>query len=191
MARKHYDNVERLMWIRQYKQQLLPPCCGVAALCILLLGNRFANAELAWPVLACIALIPTAEKCTLIAGLAAYAASALIAALVGQTEGTLFFVVLGSYPIFRPRLERTNSGRLRAAIKIVFAVVAGIFMLLLFRHTAPELLEEMTASGEEVLWIVFLIAGGLYFFFIDAVLVRLTKFYLGFFPADNEKNKQQ
>lgn len=181
--RKRYDNIQRSMWAQQNQQKLILPAFGGIALLLLLLGNHISAAALAWPVLAGIALIPIAERCSMTAGLAVYALAAAIALLHARTESSLLFAFIGSYPIWRPRMERTRRLWQRIALKVLLAVAAGLGLLLLFQLTAPELLAEMTASDSVFTGIVFLVAAGLYTFFYDAVLSQLTKFYLRYFPT--------
>lgn len=183
--RKHYDNVQRSMWAQQNQKKLIPPIFGASALLLLLLGNHISAAALAWPVLAAIVLIPIAERCSMPVGLTVYAVAAILALAARRTESSLLFAFIGSYPIWRPRIERLSNQWHRLALKILLVIVIGFALLFLFQLMAPDVLAEMTADDHVLTAIVFLAAAGLYAFFLDAVLSRLTEFYLRYFPVDS------
>ena len=158
--------------------------CGMMAAlmaALMLLGTLIPLSTFLCPMLAGALVIPVIWELGAGSGWLLYAAvSVLSLILAPDKEAALLYVLLlGWYPVLRPRLMHITRRPLRAAVKLVIfnTAVCAVYALLLFVFVSPEL------QSEAAEWTVPLLAGMLLlgnaaFLVYDLLLARLTDRYV-------------
>lgn len=157
--------------------------CGVlAALAVVLLsaGAIIPFATFCCPILAMLCMLPAVEeyggKCVLIL----YAAVALLALLMApDKEVALLFTFLGWYPALRAPLEQRIPGRLLpllVKLALFAAAISAMYALAIFVLDMGYLVQEYTAGGQLMLWVM-VVLGGVLWLLCDKVLGRFSLLY--------------
>lgn len=158
------------------KKRRLCLICGAAALLLVECGHFGAGAFL-FPLLAMLVLVPVSEECKLLPGLCVYAAAALLSLLLPLCESSAIFVLLGFYPILRPRIEALGIRSLRMGVRILVIVVSATLLFVLIRFFYGPELQEIAGTSDSILLIVFIAASAVYFLLYEFILDRSVKFY--------------
>ncbi len=158
--------------------------CGIAAALMLvlrLMGTLVPISTYICPMLAGALAVPVVWELGIGSGWLVYAAVSLLSLfLAPDKEAALLYVLLlGWYPVLRPRLQRIAPKPLRIALKLILfnAAICAVYALLLFVFVSPDL----QAEAEE--WTGLVLAGmallgNLTFLIYDQVLARLTDRYV-------------
>lgn len=158
--------------------------CGVMAglmAALMLLGALIPLSTYLCPMLAGALVIPVIWELGEGSGWLLYlAVSALSMILASDKEAALLYVLLlGWYPVLRPRLMHITKRPLRVIVKLMLfnAAVCAVYALLLFVFVSPDL------QAEAADWTALLLAGMLFlgnvtFLVYDLLLARLTDRYV-------------
>ena len=158
--------------------------CGVMAglmAALMLLGTLIPLSTYLCPMLAGALVIPVVWELGEGSGWLLYlAVSALSMILAPDKEAALLYVLLlGWYPVLRPRLMHISKRPLRIAVKLILfnAAVCAVYALLLFVFVSPDL------QAEAAEWTALFLAGMLFlgnvmFLVYDLLLARLTDRYV-------------
>lgn len=107
-----------------------------------------------------------------------FVVSILSALLCPDRETAFVFIVLGWYPICRPRLERLRP-ILRVILKLLIfnAAIGVLYAILVFLFQLEAVVQEFSQTAP--IWIVLLLVlGNVTFLIYDLVLGRLTRLLL-------------
>ena len=156
--------------------------CGVMAglmAAVMLLGTLIPLSTYICPMLAGALAIPVVWELGAGSGWLLYAAvSALSLILSPDKEAALLYVLLlGWYPVLRPKLMHIRKKPLRIAVKLVLfnAAVCAVYALLLFVFVSPDLkIEDWTGP----MLAGMLVLGNVTFLIYDLLLARLTDRYV-------------
>ena len=158
--------------------------CGVMAglmTALMLLGTLIPLSTYICPMLAGALVIPVIWELGAGSAWVVYAAvSALSLILAPDKEAALLYVLLlGWYPVLRPRLMHIRKRPLRIAVKLIIfnAAVCAVYALLLFVFVSPDLQAE-AADWTALLLAGMLFLGNLTFLVYDLLLARLTDRYV-------------
>ena len=158
--------------------------CGVMAglmAALMLVGTLIPLSTYVCPMIAGALAVPVVWEFGAGSGWLLYAAvSVLSLILAPDKEAALLYVLLlGWYPILRPRLQhiRRRPPRIAAKLLLFNAAVCVVYALLLFVFVSPDL------SSEAAAWTVpalagMLLLGNVTFLIYDQVLARLTDRYV-------------
>lgn len=157
--------------------------CGVAAaLCVvlMLLGAVIPIAMFIAPALAGFLIATVCTECGRKMALTDYAAVSLMSLLfVPDKEVALVFaVLLGYYPLVKPRFERIRPAPLRAACKLLLCngALLSMYGLLLALFPAGEIAQELRATAL-ALSLATLAIGNVAFLLYDRALHNLLQLY--------------
>lgn len=158
--------------------------CGMAAalmLVLMLLGTLIPLSTYLCPMLAGALAVPVVWELGEGSGWLVYVAvSVLCLFLAPDKEAALLYVLLlGWYPILRPRLQHIRLRPFRVALKLVLfnASLCAVYALLLFVLVSPDL------QAEAETWTLpglggMLLLGNVTFLLYDLLLARLTDRYV-------------
>lgn len=144
------------------------------AVVILCLGGLIPVATYVCPMLCAVILSVVLRLCGQRIAWAWFGAVAILAVLLGpDKEAAGVFLVLGYYPIIKPRLDRS---RLRLLWKLLLfnGAVCALYAVLIFLLGMGDIAAEFQALGT-VMLLCLLILGNVTFFLLDRLLDRLGK----------------
>lgn len=157
--------------------------CGVLSalmLVLMLVGPLIPATSYICPGLAGALLVPLLWEFGRKAGLTAYLAVSLLSLfLCPDKEAAVFFVLLlGWYPLLRPRLAHLQKKPLRVLVKVVLFNLSTVlsYLLLLF-VLMPEAQEDFLRDGWPLLALT-LLMGNISFLLYDFALARWTDYYV-------------
>ena len=157
--------------------------CGMAAaLCValMLLGAVIPIAMFIAPAAASFLIATVCVECGLRMALTAYGAASLLGLLfVPDREVALIFaVLLGYYPLLKPRLDRLRPALLRGGCKLLLCdgAVLAMYSLVLVLFPAGETAQELHATAL-VFSLVTLAMGNVAFLLYDRALRNLLQVY--------------
>jgi hypothetical protein len=158
--------------------------CGVTAglmAALMLLGTMFPMSAYICPMLAGALMIPVIWELGAGAGWMLYIAVSLLSLILAPDKeaALLFALLLGWYPVLRPRLMHIRQRPLRVAVKLVLfnAAVCAVYALLLFVFVSPDLQAE-SANWTIPILAGMLVLGNAAFLVYDLLLARLTDRYV-------------
>ncbi len=158
--------------------------CGMLAglmVALMLLGTLIPMSTYICPMIAGAMVIPVVWELGTGSGWLVYAAvSALSLFLAPDKEAALLYVLLlGWYPVLRPRLQHIAGRPLRIAVKLVLfnAAIIAVYCLLLFVFLSPDLQAEASEWTFPLL-AGMLVLGNVTFLIYDRLLARLTDRYV-------------
>ena len=167
---------------RQQKSWAMAYCGIVAALCValMLLGAVIPIAMFIAPAVAGFLIATVCVECGMQMALTAYAAVSLLALLfVPDKEVALIFtVLLGYYPLAKPKFERIRPALLRCVCKLllcngaVLAVYGLIYLLVPMGSISQELRATATAAA-----LATLAMGNVAFLLYDRALHNMLMMY--------------
>ena len=167
---------------RQQKSWAMAYCGIVAALCValMLLGAVIPIAMFIAPAVAGFLIATVCVECGMQMALTAYAAVSLLALLfVPDKEVALIFtVLLGYYPLAKPKFERTRPALLRCVCKLllcngaVLAMYGLIYLLVPMGSISQELRATATAAA-----LATLAMGNVAFLLYDRALHNMLMMY--------------
>lgn len=167
---------------RQQKSWAMAYCGIVAALCIalMLLGTVIPIAMFIAPAVAGFLIATVCVECGMQMALTAYAAVSLLALLfVPDKEVALIFtVLLGYYPLAKPKFERIRPALLRCVCKLllcngaVLAMYGLIYLLVPMGSISQELRATATAAA-----LATLAMGNVAFLLYDRALHNMLMMY--------------
>lgn len=159
--------------------------CGVTAalmLAVMLLGTMFPFCTYICPGLAGLMSIPVVwELGGSAGGLLYVAVSVLSMVMAPDKESALLFVlILGWYPILRPRMQHIRNKALCTVLKLLFfnVAIALLFVLLRFVFLMPDYQPDSPESLTGIVLAAFLLLGNITFLGYDLLLSRFTDFYI-------------
>lgn len=144
------------------------------ALVILCMGGLIPFSTYVCPMLCIIAQYIVLQSCGKRMAWAWYAAVALLGLLLGpDKEAAAVFVLLGYYPIIKPKLEKS---RLRVLWKLLLfnGAVTLLYTVLIHLLGLSEVMAETQELGIIGL-VIMLVLGNLVFFLLDRLLTMLQK----------------
>lgn len=158
--------------------------CGVLAammIVVMLLGTIIPLSTYACPALAGVISIPVIWEFGAPTGGLLYAAVSILSLLLtpDKEAALLFALLLGWYPILRPKLQHLRQRPLRIILKLVIfnLAICLVYALLLFVFTSPDLQAE--AAGYTLpLLMGTLVLGNVTFFVYDLLLARVSNLYV-------------
>ena len=127
--------------------------CGITAalgVAIMLAGGFLGVMTYAAPLLALIFLVPVLRELGEGYALLAYAATALMTALISPDKELAFcYVFIGAYPVVRKEINRLRPRIVRILLKLLFfaAAVALMYAVLIFLFRYETVLAEMGELG--------------------------------------------
>lgn len=150
-------------------------CSMMAALGIVLLcvGGIVPFAVYACPILASGTLLPVREECRPGYAWCCWAATAILALLLGpDKEAAALYLFLGYYPLLQPRLEKIHRAALRwlAKLTVASAAICVMYALLLYVFCLTEVVETFSETAPWLLWLT--VALGLAVFVVYDILLR-------------------
>lgn len=158
--------------------------CGVMGglmAALMLLGTLIPMSTYLSPMLAGALAVPVVWELGERAGGLLYAAVSLLSLfLCPDKEAALLYVLLlGWYPILRPRLQHIAKKPLRVAVKLVIfnLAVCAVCLLLLYVLVSPDFQAE-TAEWTLLFAGGMLLLGNVVFLLYDLLLARLTDHYV-------------
>ncbi len=167
---------------RQQKSWAMAYCGIVAALCValMLLGAVIPIAMFIAPAVAGFLIATVCVECGMQMALTAYAAVSLLALLfVPDKEVALIFtVLLGYYPLAKPKFERIRPALLRCVCKLllcngaVLAMYGMIYLLVPMGSISQELRATATAAA-----LATLAMGNVAFLLYDRALHNMLMMY--------------
>lgn len=167
---------------RQQKSWAMAYCGIVAALCValMLLGTVIPIAMFIAPAVAGFLIATVCVECGMQMALTAYAAVSLLALLfVPDKEVALIFtVLLGYYPLAKPKFERIRPALLRCVCKLllcngaVLAMYGLIYLLVPMGSISQELRATATAAA-----LATLAMGNVAFLLYDRALHNMLMMY--------------
>lgn len=167
---------------RQQKSWAMAYCGIVAALCValMLLGAVIPIAMFIAPAVAGFLIATVCVECGMQMALTAYAAVSLLALLfVPDKEVALIFtVLLGYYPLAKPKFERIRPALLRGVCKLllcngaVLAMYGMIYLLVPMGSISQELRATATAAA-----LATLAMGNVAFLLYDRALHNMLMMY--------------
>ena len=167
---------------RQQKSWAMAYCGIVAALCValMLLGAVIPIAMFIAPAVAGFLIATVCVECGMQMALTAYAAVSLLALLfVPDKEVALIFtVLLGYYPLAKPKFERIRPALLRCVCKLllctgaVLAMYGLIYLLVPMGSISQELRATATAAA-----LATLAMGNVAFLLYDRALHNMLMMY--------------
>ena len=167
---------------RQQKSWAMAYCGIVAALCValMLLGTVIPIAMFIAPAVAGFLIATVCVECGMQMALTAYAAVSLLALLfVPDREVALIFtVLLGYYPLAKPKFERIRPALLRCVCKLllcngaVLAMYGLIYLLVPMGSISQELRATATAAA-----LATLAMGNVAFLLYDRALHNMLMMY--------------
>lgn len=167
---------------RQQKSWAMAYCGIVAALCValMLLGAVIPIAMFIAPAVAGFLIATVCVECGMQMALTAYAAVSLLALLfVPDKEVALIFtVLLGYYPLAKPKFERIRPALLRGVCKLllcngaVLAMYGLIYLLVPMGSISQELRATATAAA-----LATLAMGNVAFLLYDRALHNMLMMY--------------
>ena len=167
---------------RQQKSWAMAYCGIVAALCValMLLGAVIPIAMFIAPAVAGFLIATVCVECGMQMALTAYAAVSLLALLfVPDKEVALIFtVLLGYYPLAKPKFERIRPALLRCVCKLllcngaVLAMYGLIYLLVPMGSISQELRATATAAA-----LATLAMGNMAFLLYDRALHNMLMMY--------------
>lgn len=167
---------------RQQKSWAMAYCGIVAALCValMLLGTVIPIAMFIAPAVAGFLIATVCVECGMQMALTAYAAASLLALLfVPDKEVALIFtVLLGYYPLAKPKFERIRPALLRCVCKLllcngaVLAMYGLIYLLVPMGSISQELRATATAAA-----LATLAMGNVAFLLYDRALHNMLMMY--------------
>ena len=167
---------------RQQKSWAMAYCGIVAALCValMLLGAVIPIAMFIAPAVAGFLIATVCVECGMQMALTAYAAVSLLALLfVPDKEVALIFtVLLGYYPLAKPKFERIRPALLRCVCKLllcngaVLAMYGLIYLLVPMDSISQELRATATAAA-----LATLAMGNVAFLLYDRALHNMLMMY--------------
>ena len=158
--------------------------CGVMAglmAALMLLGTMIPLSTYVCPMVAGALAVPVIWELGAGSGWLLYAAVSLLSLILAPDKeaALLYVLLLGWYPILRPRLQHITRRPLRIAAKLILfnAAICAIYALLLFVFVSPDLQAE-AAEWTGLLLAGMLLLGNVTFLIYDQVLARLTDRYV-------------
>ncbi len=169
---------------RQSRSQSWPVAlCGVAvalSVVLLLLGAVVPVAMFIAPAAGGILIAAVDVECGRRFAWTAYGAASLLGVLLAPDKETaLFFIILlGYYPLVKPRFDRLRLAALRVAARLLLCngSVLAMYGLLLLFFPGGEIAAELQATAL-VLAAVTLLIGNVAFLLYDRALANLLKAY--------------
>ena len=166
------------------KAMALGGVLGALALVIMCMGGLIPFATYVCPMLCTVTLYIVLRSCGSRIAWVWYAAVALLSLLMGpDKEAAAVFVLLGYYPIVKPKLEKS---RLHVLWKLLLFNSAVILLYTVLIHLLG--ISDVMAETEElgIIGLVILLAlGNLVFFLLDRLLTMLQK------KTENRKRKEK
>lgn len=158
--------------------------CGVLAglmAALMLLGTLIPLSTYLCPMLAGALVIPVVWELGAGSGWLVYAAVSILSLILAPDKeaALLYVLLLGWYPVLRPRLQHIARRPLRLAVKLILfnAAVCAVYALLLFVFVSPDFQAE--AAEWTVLFLAgMLVLGNVTFLIYDLLLARLTDRYV-------------
>jgi len=165
----------------QGKTRQLALCSLLCALTVVLLsmGGTIPFALFCAPILASLLLIAVMEECSPRYAWTWFAATALLALMLGPEKETVtLFCFLGYYPLLQPKIQALSSRLLRVLAKLSFVSVsvAAAYGLLLFVFQLQTVVEEFKATGT-VMLLLTLLLGLILFFLYDRIVQNFRLLY--------------
>ena len=167
---------------RQQKSWAMAYCGIVAALCValMLLGAVIPIAMFIAPAVAGFLIATVCVECGMQMALTAYAAVSLLALLFGPDKevALIFTVLLGYYPLAKPKFERIRPALLRCVCKLllcngaVLAMYGMIYLLVPMGSISQELRATATAAA-----LATLAMGNVAFLLYDRALHNMLMMY--------------
>lgn len=145
---------------------------------IMLAGGLFAVMTYAAPLVAALFLAPVKREFGPGAALLAYAATAVVTALLSpDKELAFFYVFVGYYPVLRGPVGRIPYRAVRIVVKLVFfaSALAAMYLFLIFVFRLQSVLDEISESGLAV-WLAFDAALVLILLVWD-VMIRISELF--------------
>lgn len=127
--------------------------CGITAAlgaAVMLAGGLFGVMTYAAPLIAAMFLIPARREFGAGAALLAYAATAVVTALISpDKELAFFYVFIGYYPVLKVLIDRIPTRLVRIVIKLVsFAFALSLmYLFLIFVFRLQTVLDEISETG--------------------------------------------
>jgi len=148
---------------------------------LMLLGTMIPLSTYVCPMVAGALAVPVIWELGAGSGWLLYAAVSLLSLILAPDKeaALLYVLLLGWYPILRPRLQHITRRPLRIAAKLILfnAAICAIYALLLFVFVSPDLQAE-AAEWTGLLLAGMLLLGNVTFLIYDQVLARLTDRYV-------------
>lgn len=148
---------------------------------VMLLGSLVPLSTYVCPALAGALIIPALWEFGPGTGGLIYAGVSVLSLLLAPDKeaALLYVLLLGWYPILRPRLQRIRLRPLRVLCRLLVcnAGICACYALLLFVLVSPELTQE-AADWTLPLLAGMLVLGNVTFLLYDLVLARLTDRYV-------------
>ena len=158
--------------------------CGVmvgAMAALMLVGTLIPLSTYIAPMLAGALAVPVVWELGAGSGWLLYAAVSLLSLfLAPDKEAALLYVLLlGWYPVLRPKLQHITRRPLRLAAKLVLfnAAICAVYALLLFVFVSPDLQTEAETWTGPLLAGMLVLGNGTFLLY-DQVLARLTDRYV-------------
>lgn len=168
---------------RRPRQSWALAYCGMAAalsLALMLLGALFPVLLYVAPALAGLLVATVDVECGRRMALTAYLAVSMLGLLFlpDKEVALVFALLLGYYPLVKPRLERIRSRTLRGGAKLLLCngAVLAVYGLLLVLFPAGEVAQELKTAAA-ALALVTLALGNVAFLLYDRALERLLRVY--------------
>ncbi len=156
------------------KAMALGGILGALALVIMCMGGLIPFATYVCPMLCTITLYIVLQNCGKRIAWIWYVAVALLGLLMGpDKEAAAVFVLLGYYPIVKPKLERS---RLRIVWKLLLfnGAIALLYTVLIHLLGISDVMADTEELGIIGL-VIMLVLGNLVFFLLDRLLTMLEK----------------
>lgn len=158
--------------------------CGVMAglmVALMLLGTLIPLSTYICPMLAGALAVPVVWELGRGSGWVLYAAVSVLSLILAPDKeaALLYALLLGWYPVLRPRLMRISKRPVRILVKLLLfnAAICAVYALLLFVFVSPDLQAE-AADWTGCMLFGILLLGNFTFLVYDQLLARLTDRYV-------------
>lgn len=151
---------------------------GALGAAVLTFGSLIPFVTFCLPVLASLVLLPALDACGTAMTVGLYAVVGLLALLIApDKEAAWVFVLLGYYPILKPRFDRLRLvPRILCKLLLFNAAIAVGYWLLARVFGLPALSEELKAYTHTMI-VLLLLLGNAVFILYDLALLRLRSLY--------------
>lgn len=141
------------------------------AVVIMCLGGVIPVATFVCPMLCMLVMTLVQKRCGSSIGWAWYGAVAILSLLLSpDKEGAAVFVVLGYYPILKPKMDKLPISWLWKGL-LFNAAILSMYAALIHAFGMAQLMEEFEEMGT-TLTAVTLVLGNVTFYLLDALLGR-------------------
>lgn len=151
-------------------------CGTLAALGVvfMLLGGLIPMSTYVCPALTCLLCFVVCFKCGSRMAWIWYAAVSILVLILGpDREAALVFLLLGYYPIIKPRIERS---RLRSLWKLLFINLSILVLCVMLSAVMGLEWQELEFNVLSLLGtLLLLLLGNAVFFLLDRLLTQLTR----------------